>query len=1079
MRKLNYALKSRRRKRLSVEVLEGRQLMATITVNTTLDNSPADSTLSLRDAIEVSNGALAVSALSTQAQHQITGAVGATNTIDFSIPISDPGYNMSTGVWTMAMKSALPAISTNAAIIDGYSQPGASKNTLAQGDNAKIAVAIDGTAIQSTGPGLLIDQTGTQVLGLDIENFGQLGEGVLIRSATNVQIAGCFIGVDPTGETAATDGIGVEVFNSFNIIGGPNVGDRNVISGNLGDGIYVPDKSYNPLQITQTGNVTENNYIGLDAAGKKAVTNHGYGVDDFGSGNTYGGMAPGTGNVISGNFYGGINSEGSIAVEGNYIGTDATGKVALGNGTPGTAVGDFEPAGTTSVTMTITDNVISGDVYGIYLGEAPGSQSTCTISNNKIGSDVTGTKALGNIATGLVVTGPANAVIQNNVISANKIGVVISGNAQTPVNDVLQGNFVGTDKTGLVPMGNAQDGIEINASNVTVGGGGPGQANVIENNGGYGIDLLTGQNDTFSQNSIFGNSNAGIHENFGTNNSVSPPVLTFTPGAGSSGTLSVKLTGAANTTYVVEVFSNASAPTTGHEQGQTFVKAVSVTTDSSGRGSFSMTEPTAYYTASATDPGGNTSQFSNATGSQLTLPASATVVSSSQNPSTVGQPVTFTAVVTAPGFQGTPTGTVTFTIDGHAQTPVTLSVVGGKDEARFTTSTLAAGQHSVSASYSGDTNVSGSSGSLATQTVNALPATTTTLSSSLNPSTVGQPVTFTAVVTAPGFQGTPTGTVTFTIDGHAQTPVTLSVIGGKDEAQFTTSTLSAGSHTVSASFSGDAKVSASSGSLPAQTVVAPSLHATTTSLASSLNPSTVGQPVTFTAIVSPNGSAGSPSGSVTFTIDGVSEAPEQLHMVGGTDEAILTLTSLAKGTHSIKAAYSGDSSFAASAVASPLIQKVSAVVLPGGDGPTIDAVKRYGIHMQPTVVVVTFNDPLDPTSAVNLSSYRITDPSGHAVAIKSAVFDAATNSVTLRTAERINLHHTYHFTVIGTGKNGVRNMQGVLLDGAGTGSPGSNYTGTLTWRNVVLTPAEVEKYVHPTQFKPGGALSHRFLNRSH
>src|SRR5262249_30147727 len=103
----------------------------------------------------------------------------------------------------------------------------------------------------------------------------------------------------------------------------------------------------------------------------------------------------------------------------------------------------------------------------------------------------------------------------------------------------------------------------------------------------------------------------------------------------------------------------------------------------------------------------------------------------------------------------------------------------------------------------------------------------------------------------------------------------------------------------------------------------------------------------------------------------------------------------------------------------------------------------------------------------------------HRVRIKSAVFDAATNSVTLRPAERINLHHTYRFTVIGAGSAGVRNMQGTPLDGADTGIPGSNYEGTLTWRNVVLTPAEVAKYVHPTQSKPAGALNHHFLHRSH
>ncbi len=80
----------------------------------------------------------------------------------------------------------------------------------------------------------------------------------------------------------------------------------------------------------------------------------------------------------------------------------------------------------------------------------------------------------------------------------------------------------------------------------------------------------------------------------------------------------------------------------------------------------------------------------------------------------------------------------------------------------------------------------------------------TTLTSSLNPSTVGQQVTFTAVVTASGFAGTPAGSVTFTIDGQARAPVSLSVVGGADEAQFATSTLTAGQHTVSAAYSGDA-----------------------------------------------------------------------------------------------------------------------------------------------------------------------------------------------------------------------------------------------------------------------------------
>src|SRR5271165_5582519 len=124
MRRSNSALKSRRRQRLSVDVLEDRQLLAIITVNTTADEMAADSTVSLREAIEVSNGTLAVSSLSTQEQAQVNGAVGNTNTIDFNIPKTDPGYNAATGVWTIAVgQLPLPALSTNAAIINGYSQP--------------------------------------------------------------------------------------------------------------------------------------------------------------------------------------------------------------------------------------------------------------------------------------------------------------------------------------------------------------------------------------------------------------------------------------------------------------------------------------------------------------------------------------------------------------------------------------------------------------------------------------------------------------------------------------------------------------------------------------------------------------------------------------------------------------------------------------------------------------------------------------------------------------------------------------------------------------------------------------------
>ena len=185
------------------------------------------------------------------------------------------------------------------------------------------------------------------------------------------------------------------------------------------------------------------------------------------------------------------------------------------------------------------------------------------------------------------------------------------------------------------------------------------------------------------------------------------------------------------------------------------------------------------------------------------LPATTTTLTSSLNPSTVGQQVTFTAVVSAGLSPETPTGTVTFTIDGQAQTPVPLSVVGGVDEAKFVTSTLTSGQHSVTAAYSGDSTFASST--VATPLVQVVDAVATTITavSSANPSSVGEPVTFTATVT-PSAGGDPSGSVTFTIDGKAQPPVPRARQERAREASFQISTLSAGKHTVTASYSGDA-----------------------------------------------------------------------------------------------------------------------------------------------------------------------------------------------------------------------------------------------------------------------------------
>ena len=187
-----------------------------------------------------------------------------------------------------------------------------------------------------------------------------------------------------------------------------------------------------------------------------------------------------------------------------------------------------------------------------------------------------------------------------------------------------------------------------------------------------------------------------------------------------------------------------------------------------------------------------------------------TLLGSSSNPSAFGQTVTFKASVTSQS-SGTPTGTVTFTNGSTAMcNGVTLS--GGI--ATCTYSTLPVGSDIVTATYSGDSNFSGSSGSVS-QTINkTIP--TTTLTSSLNPSGLGQPVTFTAQIT-PQYGGQATGTVTFK-DGS--TPLGSTGVSG-NAASLTTSGLALGTHSVNAIYSGDSNFTGSTSNTVTQVVQGP------------------------------------------------------------------------------------------------------------------------------------------------------------------------------------------------------------------------------------------------------------------
>jgi hypothetical protein len=108
----------------------------------------------------------------------------------------------------------------------------------------------------------------------------------------------------------------------------------------------------------------------------------------------------------------------------------------------------------------------------------------------------------------------------------------------------------------------------------------------------------------------------------------------------------------------------------------------------------------------------------------------------------------------------------------------------------------------------------------------------------------------------------------------------------------------------------------------------------------------------------------------------------------------------------------------------------------------------------PTTIVLIVDQALNSVAAQDAKNYRIIGPEGRIIRIKSAVYNAAMNTVTLRPREKINIHHRYTLIVDGTKVGGLTNLDGQLLDGTDSGKPGSNYRAALTWRNLVLDPSE-------------------------
>ncbi len=340
---------------------------------------------------------------------------------------------------------------------------------------------------------------------------------------------------------------------------------------------------------------------------------------------------------------------------------------------------------------------------------------------------------------------------------------------------------------------------------------------------------------------------------------------------------------------------------------------------------------TAVYSGNTTYAPGTSAVFTQTVHQDSTT----TKVTSSANPSVVGERLTLTATVSAssPG-SGTATGTVTFSV---GSTVLGTATLGGGTASLSVSPQLSVGNHTIKASYGGDTNFKTSVGTL-TQTVKQ-DSTTTSIVSSANPSVHGQSLTFTATVIAnvPG-SGTPTGSLTFTNGSTTLGTVTLS--GGM--ASLSTAKLATGKDTITATYKGSSSFTTSNARLK-QTVSQDAASATVTS---SLNPSVHGQSVTFTAIVSAAApGSGTPTGTVTFKDGSTTLNTATLNASG---KAMFKTSALLAGSHSITVVYRGDTNFktSTSAVLKQSVQASSSSsaaqlvdlalgALPDDDAPTV------------------------------------------------------------------------------------------------------------------------------------------------
>ncbi|MGA9508711.1 MAG: Ig-like domain-containing protein [Candidatus Sulfotelmatobacter sp.] len=343
--------------------------------------------------------------------------------------------------------------------------------------------------------------------------------------------------------------------------------------------------------------------------------------------------------------------------------------------------------------------------------------------------------------------------------------------------------------------------------------------------------------------------------------------------------------------------------------------------------------------------------FASSLSATITLPvskyATATVLSSTPNPSSSGQAVTLTAKVTS--SSSALTGSVTFR---NGTTTVGTTALNSSRIATLTTKLLPLGADQLTATYGGDTMNLTSASPPITQNVNPSVSTATALASTLNPAYATQTVTYTATVTAS--TGTPIGSATFYQGSTAIATVPLKT----GQATYSTTYSAKGAYLMTASYSPSVGTDFVSSKSPVLTEIVHPLPATTTTkLTSSASSIYVGQTVTLTATVS--STFGTPSNGeiVTFKSGGVAIGTGTL----SSGKATFTTSSLVAANHVLLAAYPGDANFAPSLSATitlPVSKYATATVLSSTPNPS-----SSGQAVTLTAQITT-TGPSSPTGSV-------------------------------------------------------------------------------------------------------------------